>query len=138
MPSWFHVRTPPPPPEDPAVSVVERMFDGAFHSPASSPTDEQAALAEHALWICACVTFGDAPTWLICDRAAGGLWWRRVPDTVEPLDLVNARYTAGGHADPAEVLRWLQGEVPDPWGAGGEGSEDPGVLQALRRQINGG
>jgi hypothetical protein len=61
--------------------------------------------------------------------------WRRVPDRIEPLDLVHARYTAGGHADPAEVLRWLQGDAPDPWGVLGDGNEDPAVLDALRRRI---
>ena len=135
MPSWFHFRTPPLPPEDPAVAVIEQLFDERPHTAESSPTGEGAAV-EHALWICACVTFDDHPTWLVCDTAAGGFWWRRVPDGVEPLDTVSARYTAGGHADPAEVLRWLRGEATDPWAGGRDGSEDPGVLEALRRRIN--
>ena len=39
------------------------------------------------------MTLEDAPTWLIHDLH-DGLAWRRVPDTVEPLDLVDARLTA--------------------------------------------
>lgn len=69
------------------------------------PMENGKTVAEHALWICACLTHDDAPTWLLCDTAAGALMWRRVPDRREPLELVKARYTAGGHADPNEVLR---------------------------------
>jgi len=136
VPSWFHFRTPPRPPEDPAVFVVEDLFDAASRPQDLFPTEDGKAVAEHALWICACVTHDDAPTWLVCDTAAGGFMWRRVPDRVEPLDLVHASYTAGGHTEPAEVLRWLQGVAPDPWGVLGDGNEDPGVLDALRRRIN--
>ena len=124
-------------PEDPAVAVVEQLFDERRHPAESSPSEEGRALVEHALWICACVTLDAAPRWLICDTAAGGFWWRRVPVGVDLLDLVTARYAAGGHADPAEVLRWLRGEATDPWARGGDGSGDPGVLEALRRRING-
>lgn len=116
------------------MAAVERILEASADSQESS-SDEWAATAEHALWICACVTPEDAPTWLICDTAAGRLRWRRVPGRVEPLDLVDARRTAGGHADPAQVLGWLNGEVQNPWGAGGHGTGDPGVLQALRQQI---
>ncbi len=51
--------------------------------------------------------------------------------------MVDARYAAGGHADPAEVLRWLQNEVSDPWGRGrlGNGGGNPGVLDAVRKRI---
>lgn len=78
----------------------------------------------------------DAPAWLIHDLADGGLLWSRVPDGVEPLDLVKARFTASGHADPAEVLRWLRREVPDPWGGLGDGGGSSRALEALRDRIN--
>ena len=136
VPSWFHLRTPPPPPEDAAVSVVERMLHAAFRSQHSLPTEDGKAQAEHALWICACVTHDYAPTWLLCDTAAGGFMWRRVPERMEPLALVHARRTACGHADPAEVLCWLQGDAPDPWGILGDGNGDPAALEALRRRVN--
>lgn len=96
--------------------------------------DEKVA-AEHALGICACVTADDAPKWLIYDTADGRLMWRRVPARVESLDLVDARFTAGGHADPAEVLRWLRGDASDPWGSGGDGGGNSAVLEALRGRI---
>ena len=93
-------------------------------------------LVEHALQICACVTVDEAPTWLIVD-SADGLMWRRIPARTDLLDFVDARFTAGGHADPEEVLRWLRREVADPWGNGGGGAgEDARVLEALRRRIN--
>lgn len=139
MPPWFHFRTPPRPLEDhPAVSVIEHRLDAASRllEGDSFSGDDLRPVAEHALWICACVAWDDAPTWLLWDTAPGGFMWRRVPAGTEPSDLVHASYTACGHADPAVVLRWLQGDVPDPWGALGSGYEDPGVLEALRRRIN--
>ena len=99
------------------------------------PARDGRAVVTHALWICACVTLEDAPTWLIHDLPDDGLAWRRVPDTVEPLDLVDARRTAGGHADPAEVLRWMQGAASHPWCGGGYGCGDAVVLEVLRRKI---
>lgn len=32
---------------------------------------------------------------------------------------VDARLTAGGHADPTEVLRWRRGDASDPWATAG-------------------
>ncbi len=93
-------------------------------------------VAKHALAICACVTEDDAPKWLIYDTADGGLMWRRVPDRMEPLDLVDAQLAALGHANPAEVLRWLQGEASNPWGNLGDGGGNSNVLEALRESIN--
>ena len=135
MPSWFHFRSPRPR-EDPSVAAVEQMLDAASRQSVSSANAGAKVIATHALSICACVTADDAPTWLICDTADGALMWRRVPDRVEPLDLVDARFTAGGHADPAEVLRWLRGEESNPWGSGGDGSGNSGVLEALRKRVN--
>ena len=56
--------------------------------------------------------------------------------SAEPLDLVDARLTMGGHADPAEALRWLCGAASDPWGSGGDGYGNSRVLKALRERIN--
>jgi len=124
------------PPEDPAVAQVERILQKAarYHA-AEQPTKERRS-ATQALWICACVTMDDAPTWLIYDTDDDGIaWWCRVPHEVEPLDLVDARLSAGGHADPGQVLLWLQGKAPEPWAGGGGGSGDAGVLEELGRKI---
>lgn len=135
MPSWFHFRTPPPQPEDPAVAVVEQLLDAVSREAGPLPVRDGKVVAERALAICACVCIDDAPKWLICDAPDGGFMWRRVPDKEEFLGHVDVSRTAGGHADPAEVLRWLQGAVPTPWDGGGYGSGDPGVLDALRGRV---
>lgn len=85
--------------------------------------------AAHAMWIGACETREDRPTWLIYDTNEGEIVWCRVPDAIEPLDLVDARLSAGGHADPGEVLPWLQGSASEPWSGGGGGDE------ALAREV---
>jgi hypothetical protein len=95
----------------------------------------QTPAVTHALWICACVTEDDAPTWLIHDAADGDdLAWCRVPNGVEPFDIVRARYTAGDHADPSDVLRWLQGDRSGPWTGDGH-SGDAVVLDVLRDKL---
>lgn len=126
----------PPAQEDPAVPAVEQILTAAAPAAGSAGVLSKDRLAvTNALWICACVTIDDAPTWLIYDTPDGGLAWDRIPDGVEPLDLVDARLSAGGHADPAEVLRWLQGTASDPWSGGGYGDGDAGVLDELRMKI---
>ncbi|HZZ97738.1 MAG TPA: hypothetical protein VFE19_12005 [Jatrophihabitantaceae bacterium] len=92
-------------------------------------------VAPHALWICACVSADEAPTWLIYDDLNGEIAWFRVPEQTEPLHLVDAQLAAGGHADPAEVLRWLEGEATDPWAGGGAGWGDLAATDALWRKI---
>jgi hypothetical protein len=92
-------------------------------------------IANHALWICACVTYEKRPTWLIYDTSTGELAWRTVPDGIEPLDLGQAQLSAGGHADPAEVMHWLRGDASDPWSGGGAGHGDSGVLDELGHKI---
>jgi hypothetical protein len=135
VPSWFHFRSPRPR-EDPSVAAVEQELDAASRGSESVPIQDGRIIAQHALAICACVTADDAPKWLIYDTADGGLMWRRVPDRMDPLGLVDAKFTAGGHADPAEVMRWLRGGASAPWGSGGDGGGNSGVLEALRERIN--
>jgi hypothetical protein len=86
------------------------------------------------LLICACVTPDDAPIWLIYDTDDGDVAWCRVSDRVEVADLVDARLIARGHADPSEVLRWLQGATPEPWGGGSSGG-DESVVHELGSKI---
>lgn len=126
----------PKPAEDPSVARVEAVLDGAAtHLAAPAPSGESRPSATHALWICACVTLGDAPTWLIYADLHGGIVWCRIPDGTEASDIVDAEFMAGGHADPGEVLAWLQAKAPDPWAAGGHGWGDDEALSELRRRI---
>jgi hypothetical protein len=117
------------------ASVEEILQTAASRFPGPARPSEGRPLVEHALWIRACVTMDDAPTWLIYDTGDDGVAWSRVPDGVEPLDLVEARRRAGGHADPLDVLLWLQGEIPEPWGGGGDGGGDVAVVRELERKI---
>lgn len=87
------------------------------------------------MWLCACVTLDDAPTWLIYDTAEDGLVWCRVPDAIDPLDLVSAQRIAGCHTDPGWVLLWLEGKASDP--CGGDNCGDLVVLEELSRKIRG-
>ena len=75
----------------------------------------------------------EAPTWLIHDTDEDGVAWRRVPDGVELLDLVDAELRAGGHTDPCAVLDWLQGKTTNPWSVDGHGSA--AVVRELGRKI---
>ena len=119
---------------DSAALEVERVLTERVSAEQASTSTRESA--EHALWICACITVDDSPTWLIYDTPDDQLVWMRVPDSVEPLQLVNARLSAGGHSDPSDVLRWLQHDAPDPWGSTGSGFSDPGVLDHLRSKID--
>ena len=122
------------PSEDPSVAPIEAILEAAA-ARNSSPMRllEDRPRAAHAMWICACETMEDAPTWLIYDTNEGEIVWCRVPDALEPLDLVDARLIAGGHADPGEVLLWLQGRASEPWSGGGWGDE--AVPRELGRKI---
>jgi len=124
-------------PEDPSVAVVEALLDAAAtHLAATALSHGSRPIATHALWICACVTLEDAPIWLIYEDTDGGIVWCRIPDEAEAADVVEAEFSAGGHANPGDVLAWLQGEAPDPW-ACGDGSGDDGVLGELVGKIRG-
>lgn len=115
------------------VEAILGLAAGFGSTPPQAP--EAIPIVTNALWICACVTFDEAPTWLIHDDDDSGVSWRRVPAGVEPLDLVEPRTGAGGHADPQEVLLWLEGKALDPWGSGGSGSGDAAAVEELGRRI---
>ncbi|XBB69004.1 hypothetical protein ABFU82_06740 [Nocardioides sp. WV_118_6] len=122
--------------QDPDVAPVEAILSrAAARSPAPElPTDGHRLPVEHALWICACVTTDDAPTWLVYVTADGGLGWSRVPDGDEPLDLVEARWETGGHCAPAQVLDWLRTGVPDGL-LQGHGTAERVVVDAIAAHV---
>lgn len=71
--------------------------------------------ADTAVWICACATHLDAPTWLIQTHGTEVLWCR-VPPRADDADLANSPVLVGDHTEPASVLAWLEGFTSDPWG----------------------
>ena len=87
-----------------------------------------------AVWICACVALDDAPLWLIVDGVEG-VAWCRVPDGVDPVNLVQAAKWCGGHAEPESVLLWLRSEASSPFLGAGGGSGSFEVLEPLRRRL---
>jgi hypothetical protein len=114
---------------------VEVILDGAAtHLVEMAPAHGSRAQATHALWICACVTTDDAPTWLIYETVDGEMVWGRIPDATEFPDLVNSKFSTGGHADPGAVLDWLQGKDEDLWGSG-DGWGDGVVLERLGSKL---
>ncbi|WP_157571019.1 hypothetical protein [Nocardioides insulae] len=129
--SMFGRRRPTQPSEDPAVAFIEALLDRAS---TTHPAGAWQGRARHALTICACVTPDHSPDWIIFDTEEG-IGWRRWPDDLPDIEVVHAPLEAGGHADPSEVLAWLQCTAEDPWGAGGDGSGDADVLTELQRWI---
>jgi hypothetical protein len=122
--------------EDPSVAPVEALLDGVAKRLSQVSSRARRPAAKHALWICACWTLDDAPTWLIYEDADGGVVWGRIPGGDEASDFVDAQFTAGGHADPGGVLAWLQGRAADPWTCG-DGWGDEVVISELGRRIRG-
>lgn len=116
--------------------MVEQILESAAsRAPAPTPVRDGSPRVEHALWICACDSDDDdAPTWLIYDTGDDRIGWCRVPEGTEPLDLVDARLSAGDHTGPSEVLAWLEGTVPAPWPDDG-GREERTVIEQLTRRI---
>lgn len=127
-------RTPTPLPlEHPDVAPVEailwaatRPYDAIPLAPADLPH------ADHALWICACVSEEDAPTWLVHDAPADHIAWCRIPSGADVPSLVEARLVAGGHTDATSMLRWLRGEQSQP---PGDVDGDEAVFNELRLLI---
>lgn len=108
-------------PQDPAVDPIERILAGATARSPAAPKR-----VSHVLCVCACITAGWSPDWIIYGTDAG-IGWRRYPDglpSVEDIDHdVDASYRSDVHADPADVLAWLEGRTSNLW-AGGEANGD--------------
>ncbi len=68
-------------PDDPSVAPVEAILDTtATRLDTAALTRASRPSATHALWIRACVSLEDAPTWLIDDDEVGRVMWCRIPD----------------------------------------------------------
>ncbi|NYG59419.1 hypothetical protein BJ980_002342 [Nocardioides daedukensis] len=113
------------------MGLIEELLDRAS---GRHPAGDWHGRARHALTICACVTLDASPDWIIFDTEDGIGWLRRRVDMPEG-EIVRAALEAGGHADPSEVVAWLQGTAADPW-TGGDGYGDAEVVIALRRWID--
>lgn len=111
------------------MAPVEAILDRVA-SRITVTSDGRRPAVECALWICACLSREDAPTWLIFDEPDETLRWCRVPDGSKASDIVDARVTAGGHTDPGTILAWLRGDEADPW-ADGHGWGDAEVIRGL-------
>src|SRR5689334_20423878 len=90
-------------PTDPTVGPIETVLDRAatkqelVRSPHRWPPPP---FATHALWICACISEFDAPTWLIWREEDGRVLWARKPSDAAIDEILEARLVAGGHAAP--------------------------------------
>ena len=129
-------RKSPSPPEDRAVAPVEALLGrSAIFREVTQPGLRNGPVpTAHALWVCACVTMDEAPTWLVYEDKDSGTVWCRVPDGADIDDVVDAELIAGDHADPGDVLDWLEGKAPDPWAGGGEGDRAQ-VLERFNRAL---
>lgn len=116
-----------------AADAVEEFLTYSVSSEAD-PADPPRPPLAGALSFCPCVCDGSFPTWLVTDGAVPGtVAWQRVPDGVSPSSLPpDGLPLAGGHVDPAELLLWLYGRRPTPWGRGGDGAGDSAVLDRFR------
>lgn len=122
------------PQEHPSVSAVEQILSVAVARSAGHVLMRDGrVVVDRAVWFCACVTFEDAPVWLIYDTSGGKVDWCRVSDGDNVADLVDAPLITGSHVDPVEVLHWLQN--PDAGPVPGDGSADGAVVQEIGRKI---
>lgn len=128
-------------PEDPTVALVEEILAAAAAAAGEVPTEDGRAVADRAVWLCACVADNgpEAPTWVIYDVANGGLGWRLVPDRLDVSDLVAAPVMDGDHVSPEEVLDWLRGADSGPWSrhAGAAGTVMGDLARRIRDLRNG-
>ena len=118
--------------QDPAVASIERILEEAA---VRSPAGSWQGRVRHAVYICACCTEDASPDWIIYDTD-DGIGWRRFPNGLPEDEEVDAPCRADGHADPADVLRWLEGTADDPWTSGDGDKRARKAVSGLRRWLN--
>lgn len=120
-------------PQDPAVDPIERILaDATARSPAGP------GRASHVLCVCACIAADWSPDWIIYGTDAG-IGWQRCPDGLpsddEIDDDVDASFRSDVHADPADVLAWLEGRKSYLWAAGMANGDSKKVRLGLQRWL---
>lgn len=121
-------------PEDPAVAPIEQILESRALPHGDFTRRGPRRQAVHALWICNCYAWDDAPTWLIYDEPDGTLRWGRVPLRTEASSVVDTQFLTGNHTDPELVLEWLQGKASAPW-TDELDSEDTKVLSEIGSRL---
>lgn len=120
------------------IARVEEILSAAAarHPEPAGPTLGKPA-ATHALWLCACISDEDWPTWLIYRTPGDAVRWRRIKkNAFDVRDLVDVHSYAGGHVSPWDVREWL--ETGDEDGSiAGDVFGDETVLPALTQAIRG-
>ena len=115
-----------------AVPTIERILAAAAaRSPHPVPVRGGKVVADRGLWLCACVSFDDAPTWLIYETDDGAFGWRRVPAGQTETALLDATVLRGDHVDPDGVLAWLENRDVRHW----PGERDQELFATLGRTI---
>lgn len=101
-----------PPVEHPAVPVIEHILtSAAVRTVAPVATAGDPVMVDCALSLCGCVSFEEAPIWLIYSTADGRVGWRRIDPELQLADVVEATVLTGNHVDPSDLLRWLHGQI---------------------------
>lgn len=120
--------------------LVEELLDAAVaHSTAEVTRRDGRILTTHAVWLCACETFDDSPTWLIYAVGDDGIGWERIPESldIDVPDVVEAEDLTGCHPAPSSVLAWLRGRQRRPWPGtwSGDFPEDAYVYEEISRRV---
>lgn len=122
--------------QGPDVAPVERILEAAASRSVGDVERRDGRLVvTHAVWLCACETLGESPTWLIYAVGEVGIGWQRVATGTDVSDAVDAEHLTGGHLDPESVRMWLSSAWQDPWQGRGEFPEDSFIYEELRRRI---
>lgn len=115
------------------MDPIERILAGAVARSPAGP-----GRVSHVLCVCACIAEDWSPDWVIYGTDAG-IGWQKYPDGLpsdEDIDHeVDASYRSDVHADPADVLAWLEGRTSNLWAAGAANGDSKKVMSGLQRWL---